>query len=90
MITVTVECPKCGSTDLEKNGKSKSGHQKCHCKACNSYFQLSYSYNACKAGTEEKVWGMSLNGSGTRAIGRALSISKDTVTGILKKKSRSK
>ena len=86
MITVTIECPKCGSTNLVKNGKSKSGHQKCHCKDCNAYFQLNYTYNACREGVEEQVWEMSLNGSGTRDIGRVLSISKDTVTSILKKK----
>lgn len=87
MITITVECPKCGSTDLVKNGKSKSGHQKCLCRSCRSYFQLGYTYKACEHGTEEKVWDMSFNGAGTRDIGRVLSISKDTVTAMLKKKS---
>ena len=86
MISKIVECPHCNSTNLVKNGKSKSGQQKCLCRDCGAYFQLGYTCNACQQGTEEKVWEMSLNGSGVRDIGRALPISKDTVTRILKKK----
>ncbi|MFP4092523.1 MAG: IS1-like element transposase [Cyclobacteriaceae bacterium] len=73
---------------MEKYGRSKSGQQKCRCKGCNACFQLSYSYNASKEGIEEQVWEMSLNGSGTRDIGRVLPISKDTVTAILNLKRR--
>ena len=88
MILTAHECTKCLSTNLEKNGKSKSGHQKYRFRDCNSYFQLSYSYKACQPGIEDQVWSMSLNGSGTRDIGRVLSISKDTVTSILKKRTK--
>lgn len=34
---VTHQCPKCGSTDLVKNGHDYKGSQKYHCKTCESY-----------------------------------------------------
>ena len=86
MVQVTLQCAKCQSEDIEKNG-TRNGVQKYHCCRCGKYFQLNYTYKACQPGTEEQVWKMSHNGSGTRDIGRVLGISKDTVTAILKKKS---
>jgi transposase-like protein len=81
----TIQCPHCGSTDLYRNGKDKNGTQRWYCRGCTKYFRLAYSYNACKAGTEEKILELTLNSSGVRDIGRFLKISKDTVTSVLKK-----
>jgi transposase-like protein len=38
MIAIT--CRRCGSTQLRKNGRTRSGQQKFHCKACNFYGTL--------------------------------------------------
>ena len=81
----TIQCPHCGGTDLQKNGKSPNGTPRWHCKECKKYFRLSYSYNACKPGMKEKIIELTLNSCGVRDIGRVLLISKDTVTAVLKK-----
>ena len=84
----TIHCPHCQGTDLYKNGNSVTGTPRWFCKECRKYFQLNYRYNACKQGIKEKIIEMTLNSSGVRDIGRVLSISKDTVTTVLKKNAK--
>ncbi len=38
MIKIT--CKKCNSPNIRKNGRTKSGRQKYHCKDCNFYSTL--------------------------------------------------
>jgi insertion element IS1 protein InsB len=78
-------CPHCQSNDLVKNGKSENGTQKWRSSQCRKHFRREYRYNACKAGTKEKIIEMTLNSSGVRDTGRVLKISKDTVCSVLKK-----
>ena len=84
----TIHCTHCNGTDLQKNGKSENGTQRWYCKECKKYFRLNYRYNACKEGVKEKIIELTLNSSGVRDIGRVLSISKDTVTAVLKKNAK--
>ena len=86
----TIHCPYCIGTDLQKNGKSPNGTQRWYCKSCKKHFRLTYCYNACKQGVKEQIIELTLNSSGVRDIGRVLSISKDTVTSVLKKNSKNK
>jgi len=89
-IMIKVKCPYCGSEDVVKNGKQKSGAQRYMCRnsECeHKTFQLEYKNNASKPGMHEKIIEMVMNGSGTRDTGRVLKISKDTVTKVLKKRS---
>ena len=81
-----LRCLYCNSNDLVKNGKSPNGTQRWRCNSCQKGFRFDYRYNACKAGTKEKIIEMTLNSSGVRDIGRVLKISKDTVCSVLKKK----
>ena len=83
-----IHCQHCGGTDLHKNGKSLKGRQRWFCKKCRKYFQLDYTYNACKQGVKEKIIKMTLNSCGVRDIGRVLQISKDTVTAVFKKNAK--
>lgn len=83
----TIQCPHCQGTDLHKKGKCPTGTQRWFCKECKRYFRLDYRYNACKKGVRDKIMEMTLNGSGVRDTGRVLSISKNTVTAVLKKNS---
>ncbi len=69
-------------------GKSSTGKQRylCQNKECaHKTFQLEYKNNASKPGMKEKIVIMVMNGAGTRDTGRALGVSKDTVTATLKK-----
>jgi len=52
-------------------------------------FRLDYRYNAYKPGIKEKIIEMTLNSRGVRDISSVLSISKDTVTSVLKKRCKS-
>ena len=79
-------CIHCQGNDLVKNGKAPNGTQRWLCNQCRKSFRYEYRYNAYKQGVKEKITEMTLNGSGVRDIGRVLSISKDTVTSVLKKK----
>jgi transposase-like protein len=88
MVCQKVKCPFCGSENVGLFGKTKAGIQRyvCHNEECSHRtFQLEYKYNACKPGAHERIVEMAMNGSGTRDTGRALHISKDTVTAVLKK-----
>ena len=92
MVYQKVKCPFCGSEDVSLFGKSKKGTQRYICnhdECSHKTFQLEYKYNACKPGVHERIIEMAMNGSGTRDTGRALRISKDTVTTVLKKRKNS-
>jgi transposase-like protein len=74
---------------VSKNGHNKTGKQvyNCNNKECkHRNFIENYVYKACKPEVREQVLKMTVNGTGTRATGRILGISKDTVTPILKNK----
>lgn len=82
----TISCPRCGHTDLMKNGRSKVGSQRYHCKSCDKSFLLDYKYKAWKPGVKEEIWTQTFNGGGVRATARCLGINKNTVIEELKKK----
>ena len=84
----SIQCPHCSGRDLQKNGKCTNGTQRYFCKSCKRQFRLDYRYNAYKQGVKEKIIELTLNSSGVRDIGRVLSISKDTVTSVLKKNAK--
>lgn len=89
MAMVKVKCPYCGSEEISLYGKNTTGKQRylCRNKDCvHKTFQLEYKNNACKPGMKQKIVEMVMNGSGTRDTGRVLSVSKDTVTRVLKKR----
>ena len=85
---ILIKCPYCGSDKVSKNGHSKAGKQvyNCNNKTCTrKNFIETYTNKAYQPNIREQVLKMAVNGTGTRATGRILGISKDTVTAILKK-----
>ena len=87
--TITVKCPFCASEQVTKNGYNKSNKQvyRCHNSDCtHRSFVEEYSYKGSDPAIRRQVLDMTVNGNGTRATGRILGISKDTVTAILKKR----
>ena len=86
--TITVQCPFCGSEKVSKNGHNKTGKQVYNCnnpECSHRNFVEEYTYKACHPKVREQVLKLAVDCTGTRATGRALNISKDTVTAILKK-----
>lgn len=87
--TVLVKCPFCGSEKVSKNGHNKTGKQvyKCNNAECSRHnFVEEYTYKGCNPEVRRQVLKMTADGTGTRAAGRILGISKDTVTAVLKKR----
>ena len=88
MVLTTVKCPYCKSDDIVKNGK-RNGTQiyMCRNKDCpRTTFSEVYKYKAYEPNVKEKIFDMTVNGSGTRATARVLGIAPNTVTAALKKK----
>jgi transposase len=87
---IQIKCPRCGKSDLVKNGHSESGAQRYLCNSCKKSFQTNYAYNACRPGVKEQIVEQTLNGGGVRDTARNLGISRTAVLADLKKKSRRK
>ena len=86
--TIIVKCPFCNSEKVSKNGHNKTGKQVYNCnnvECKHRNFVESYTNNGSNPEIRRQVLTMAVNGNGTRATGRILEISKDTVTAILKK-----
>jgi len=85
---VKVKCPFCGSEKVSKNGHNRTGKQVYNCnnsECARRNFVEEYTHKACEPEIRQQVLKMAVNCTGTRATGRILGISKDTVTAILKK-----
>jgi insertion element IS1 protein InsB len=76
---VTHQCPKCGSTDMVKNGHDYKGSQKYHCKACDSYGTLQAQQGYSEQ-VKEQVKRAFLERVSLRGIKRMLEISRRTVS----------
>ena len=84
MIAIT--CPKCGSLNLRKNGRTRTGQQKFHCKDCNAYGTLDTKEHERQL-RRETVERLHLERLSQRAIARTTGMSRTTIAGIVKKKS---
>ena len=88
MVLIPITCPQCNSDNIIKNGHYNNGKQRYMCKnseCTRKAFVDSYTNKACDPKVKEKIFDLTVNGNGTRAIARILGISKNTVTDALKK-----
>ena len=82
-----IQCPSCEGDDIRKFGK-RQGKQiyRCNNDGCTrTTFRREYVYKACDPRVKSHILDLTADGKGARAIGRMLSISKDTVTNTLKR-----
>ena len=87
MILLPIKCPHCGSTDVQKNGFSRTGKQRyaCNNNDCSKKtFIEEYTNKACDPAVRNQIFFCTVNGNGTRATARILGIAKDTVTDALR------
>ncbi|MNU55780.1 IS1 transposase [compost metagenome] len=73
-----MECRKCKSQTIVKNGKSKLGIQRFYCKNCHHSFPEDYHYGSCRVSNEQIIL-LLKESCGIRGIGRILEISPNTV-----------
>jgi transposase-like protein len=82
MIAITGR--KCGSLNLRKNGRTRTGQQKFHCKNCNAYGTLDTKARE-RHLRGEAVARLHLERLSQRAIARTTGMSRTTIAGIVKK-----
>lgn len=85
MVTVNLHCPRCQSVQVYHHGKNPKGHDQFRCRDCHQVFQLTYCYEARKAGVKDQITEMAFNGAGVRDTARTLKISINNVIRTLKK-----
>jgi len=81
---IRISCRICKSPNIRKNGHTKSGRQKYHCKACNFYGTLDLKKDELKEKSKliEKLYQERIS---QRGIVRITGVSHPTVIKILKK-----
>ena len=90
MITERIvnHCNKCQSEKITKNGKTKSGKQKYHCHACNTYGTLNPSVPYTPERKEEILRAYHERSS-LRGLERTFGVTRQTVAKWLKEKADS-
>lgn len=85
MITKSTCCRKCASTNIEKNGFTKYGKQKMHCKDCNFYgaVEVTEKYSDQR---KEEILAVYQERPSMRGIARVYGVSRTTLAQWLKKK----
>lgn len=73
-----MNCKKCTSQRIVKNGKNRSGIQRYLCKDCCCSFQKDYQYVSCTI-SDKSVISLVKESCGIRSVARILSISPNTV-----------
>src|SRR5512144_3077588 len=89
MVTIPVQCPCCGSTEVIKAGKQPNGAQRYRCQnvACRrTIVQRDHCDHGRLPAVKQRIVEMALNGSGIRDTARVLGIGTGTVLSELKKK----
>jgi len=90
MITQIIvnRCTKCQSESIVKNGKTKAGRQKYHCKACNAYGTLNPSVRYTPERKAEILRAYHERSS-MRGIERTFGVARQTLAKWLKEKADS-
>jgi transposase-like protein len=81
---IAISCRKCGSLNLRKNGRTRTGQQKFHCKDCNAYGTLDTKEHE-RHIRRETVQRLHLERLSQRAIARTTGMSRTTIAAIVKK-----
>ena len=91
MVSVSVQCPYCHSSEVIKAGKQANGTQRYQCQnsqCARRSFLLHYHDRGRVPEVRRQVVDLALNGSGIRDTARVLRISPTTVIAVLKKSRR--
>ena len=89
MVTLPVQCPSCGDTEVIKAGTQPNGAQRYRCQNAECHrtiFQLDYHDKGRLPAIKQQIVEMALNGSGIRDTARVLGIGTGTVMNELKKR----
>lgn len=85
-LMIAHTCRRCGSARLRKNGRTRSGQQKLHCKDCNFYGTLDTKEHE-RSARQAIVEKLHIERLSQRAIARTSGMSRMTIAKMVKKKS---
>ena len=88
MITITVECPHCGSDQLVRNGRAPNGKQRYLCRACQKQSREHPTPHAYPQERREEILRAYEERSSLRGLERTFGVSRHTVIGWIKKSHR--
>jgi transposase-like protein len=83
-MTTTFECTRCGSLDIVKNGRTKTGKQKFHCHECGAYGTLEPEVKYAPE-RQEEILRAYHERSSLRGLERTFGVARQTVSKWLKK-----
>lgn len=84
MITQTHICPRCASSKLTRNGKTKAGKQKFRCHSCGCYGTLNPDYGYSE-NRKNEILRAYHERSSLRGLERTFGVARQTVSAWLKK-----
>jgi transposase-like protein len=82
---INTSCRKCGSINIRKNGLTKGGAQKYHCKACGFYGTL-VTQEEKQIKKQELIEKMLCERISQRGIARTVRVSRNRIILLIKKK----
>jgi transposase-like protein len=85
MITITVQCPHCGSDKLVRNGRAPNGKQRYLCRACQKQSRDHPRPHAYPQERREEILRAYEERSSLRGLERTFGVSRHTVIGWIKK-----
>ena len=86
MIQQTLQCPKCESEHIVKNGRNQSGNQQYYCKECESYGVLDPEPRGYSDEEKEQILAAYRERGSMRAVERIFGVSRNTLSRWLKKR----
>jgi transposase-like protein len=88
MVTVTVKCRHCGSENLLRNGLTRNGKQRYHCKDCLRSSRDNPQPIGYSVAERDEILRAYEERSSLRGLTRTFGVARNTVSSWLKKKPR--
>ncbi len=85
MLTQTLRCTHCGSTDLYSNGHAKNGKLRYQCQGCKKYGRQNPGSNAYDEQTKALILSAYHERPSLRGLTRIFGVARNTVSAWLKK-----
>ena len=82
---IVISCRKCGSENIRKNGFTKAGARKYHCKAC-KFYGTPVTQEEKQNKKEELIEKLLCERVSQRGIARPVRVSRNRVISVIKKK----
>lgn len=82
-----MNCPKCTSDNLKKNGKGRKGQQCYRCQECGKKFSEAVALGECRTDIKKAAFALQclLEGCSIRATSRLTSLDKDTIQRLMER-----